>query len=261
MSKVVDRLTIVALFVLGSVLTASFFAMGWRHMNVVPVVRAQGTPTSAIKTVAVNKTGELDPIEVRQVLEGASQLTASDPSEEDLKWLEPGVVPGGPRREFRSAYKFQAGESWLRDLTLVLMNRTSKNIVRVELDLAFPETGAAGPIAASTVRFGRPPANIAFYATGDPMPPPTEEPILLAPGQAMAFDLVRKEPQLRAAVARIQPFATISLCYIHVGASFDDGMVWTEAGGYARPDPQRLGWFLPPDRAYFPGPLTGAPGE
>ena len=72
---------------------------------------------------------------------------------------------------------------------------------------------------------------------------------------------LRSESHLRAAVGTRQPFASISLCYVHFRVSFDDGMVWTEAGDYANPDPQHPGRYLPPDRGYFPGPLMGLPAE
>lgn len=77
----------------------------------------------------------------------------------------------------------------------------------------------------------------------------------------MGFNFVNYEPYLEAAVAHRQPFSTVSICFFHLGVSFADGMIWTEAGGYAQPNSQFPGRYLPPDRAYFPGPLTGSPGE
>jgi hypothetical protein len=146
-------------------------------------------------------------------------------------------------------------------LEVALRNRTSKNIVRVVLNVAFPETRAEGPISQPAIRFGRLPANVAFYGSGQPIPPGPEPPLLFGPGKTMGFNLTAHDSQLRAAVERRQPFSTITLCYIHFEVVFDDGMIWTEAGGYAEPDPEHLGRFLPPDRTYFPGPLMRSPTE
>lgn len=258
MSRLLDRLTLVAVYVLGGVLVSLLVLKGWHGVDVVPIVQAQSDSTAGIRTVLVNKTRRLDPIEVTQVLEGASELSASEPSDDDMNWLDP---QAGPGHRIFSAYKFQGGDSWLKDLTLVLRNRTSKNIARVEFDVTFPETAATGPMVWPTVRFGRLPANVTFYGTGEPMPPALEQPILFVPGQVIGFNFAKNASQLQVAVESRQPFASISLCYVHVRVNFDDGMVWTEAGGYAEPDPQHSGLFLPPARAYFPGPLMGPASE
>lgn len=259
MSKLLDRMTLITLCLLGGVLATVLIAKGWNRANLVPVVRAQSNPAPGIKTVVVNKTRRLDPLEATQVLEGGNQITPGDPSPADLDSLNPAGLPVVSTREFRVAYKFQAGDDWLKNLEVVLRNRTSKNIARVVLNVTFPETATKGPMAWPRVRFGQLPANVAFYGSGDPIPPGPEPTLLFPPGQIMGFNVTRYDPQLRATVERSQPFSTVTLCYIHYEVVFDDGMHWSEAGSYAAPDPEHPGWLLPPDRAYFPGPLMGPP--
>ncbi|MFZ0963654.1 MAG: hypothetical protein WAO35_22550 [Terriglobia bacterium] len=261
MSKLLDRLILVTLCLLGGVLAIVFIPKGWNRVHLVPVVRAQSNPEPGIKTVVVNKTRQLDPIEVTQILEGGKEVLSSDPSQADSDWMNPKDLPVLTSREFRDAYKFSAGEDWLKDLEVVLRNRTSKNIVRVALEFRFPETTANGPTAGTRIRFGQLPSNVAFLASGDPIPPGPEPTLEFSPGKAMGFNFVSHDYQLRAAVEHGQPFSTVALCYIHFAVVFDDGINWTEAGGYAAPDPQRPGWFLPPDEAYFPGPLMGPPAS
>jgi hypothetical protein len=261
MSKLLDRLTLITLCLLGGVLDTVFIAKGWNRANLVPIVRAQSNPAPGTKTVIVNKTRQLDPIEVTQVLEGGNEIVPGDPTPADSDSLNPAGLPVISSHEFRAAYKFPAGDNWLGDLEVVLRNRTSKNIVRVVLNVTFPETAAKGPMAWPRVRFGQLPANVAFYGSGDPIPPGPEPTLLFPPGQIMGFNVTNYDSQLRATVERSQPFSTITLCYIHFGVDFDDGMHWSEAGGYAEPDPQHIGKFLPPDRTYFPGPLMGPPAS
>lgn len=261
MSKLLDWLTLAAICLLVGVFATIFLVRRWYRVSVVPVVHAQANSAPGSKTILIDKTRGLDPFEVMQVLEGSSELTAGGLSVQALSWIEPEGTSLTDASRFRSAYYAPAADSWLKDLTLVLRNRTSKTIVRVEFDLTFPETKGTGPMIWPTVRFGQLPANAAFYGSGDPIPPGPEPAILFNPGQVMGFNFARSESHLRAAVETRQPFASISLCYVHFRVSFDDGMVWTEAGDYANPDPQHPGRYLPPDRGYFPGPLMGLPAE
>jgi hypothetical protein len=259
MKKLVDRITLIAVCLLSITLVSALVVKNWHKMRLMTVVHAQGSSAATTKTLVVNKTQRLGAIEVLQVLEGTADIAPGDPSDEDMRWLEPnGVSFDAP--QIRSAYSFQDGDSWLKDFTLVLRNRTSKDIVRVELSVTFPETVASGAMAWPRVTFGRWPANVAFYATGEPMPVSADS-IVLAPGQSMGFNVANHESGVRAVVERSQAFSTVSICYVHFGVSFDDGMIWTEAGGYANPDPQSPGKYLPPDRSYFPGPLMGSAGE
>ena len=252
MSRLLDRLTFAALCLLSGMLVVSLIAKNWHRLDFVPVVRAQNSP--GVKTIVVNKARQLDPIEVTQILESGKEIMPGDPSPADSQSLNPKDLPALSSREFRTAYKFPAGDDWLRGLEVVLRNRTSKNIVQVVLNVAFPETAAKGPMAWPRVRFGQLPANVAFYGSGDPIPPGPEPILRFPPGRTMGFNVTSYDSKLRAAVERSQPFSTVSMCYIHFIVTFEDGMHRSE-GGFATPDPARLGESIPAGAAYFPGQL------
>ncbi len=259
MRKLLDRVTLTVLCLLSIVLVSTFVVKNWHELNPEIVVHAQSSSSTPIQTIVFDKTQSLDAIEVLQVLEGVALITPGDPSDQDMRWLEPqGVRAGAP--QIRSAYKFQASDSWLKGLTLVLRNRTSKNIVRADFIVTFPETAATVAMVAPRVRFGRFPASVAFFANGQPIPV-SGDTLLLAPGQAMGFNLGNYDSQLRGAIESRQPFSTVSITYLHFDVSFDDGTIWAAGGGYAAPDPQFPGKYLPMDRTYFPGPLMGSPAE
>lgn len=258
MSKLLDRLTLTALCLLGGVLAVVFIAKGWYRVDV-PVVRAQSNPTAGMRTVIVNKTQRLDPLEVVRVLEGGTEVAPSAPSQDNLHWLVRDDLPVRTTKEFRAAYNiFDNDDTWLQNLSLVLRNRTSKSIAFLWVGVGFPETKATGPVVWPYMRFGQLPANVAFYGSGRPIPAQTEDLFLLAPGEEMSFSFVGHAVHLKGAVESRQPFSTVSMCYLHFKVSFDDGMQWSE-GGYADPDPAHPGRFIPTDTGYFPGPLVAPP--
>ena len=229
----------------------------------VPFARGQVAGTSGIKTVILKHVMRLDAIEVMKVLEAGTESSRGDPSEEDLRWFRhpalPSPPPGG--RQFRVAYKFQAGDEWLKNLSLVVRNRTSKNIVFLLINLRFPEagpaTGTQGGIS-SEVRFGQIPSNAAYTASGERLALPPQKPLQLAPGQEATFPLADRAADIRAGIEQSLSFSSISMCAIHFLVYFEDGMQWN-AGGYFIPDPSQPGKMTPSELQYFPGPLMGPP--
>jgi hypothetical protein len=193
-------------------------------------------------------------------LERGKELVPGEPSEEDLKWVHMGINLPIRGRQFRDAYKFQAGDDWLRNLSLVLGNRTSKNIVLVSPSLHFPETKPNGPEVTCDLVFGRIPENVAYTSSGEKIPQGSNTPIMLAPGQRMMFSLAEDSSNIRDTVERFQPFSTVSLCYIHFSVYFEDGMRWSE-GTYVAPDPAHAGKFIGMGLFYFPGPAHRLPDE
>lgn len=261
MSKLYDRLTLAALCLLGVVLATVFFARGWHRLNALPVVQAQSNFTPGIKTVIVNKTRRLDPIEVVTVMEAGEEIEPSAPSQYNLQWLVRNDRPVRTTKEFRTAYDFPANDDvWLKNLSVALRNRTSKNIVFVSIGVAFPETKATGPLVWPYVRFGQLPANVAFFGSGDAIPARGEKLLSLAPGEEMTFSFQDHAAHLKTVLENRQSLSSISMCYLHFLVTFDDGTHWSE-GGYAAPDPVHPGKSIPLEVSYFPGPLIGSSAD
>jgi len=259
MSKMMEALVSTAACILGCVLLCSIVVHNWSHVHLVPPVSAQDEAGKG-KTVLINKLHRLDPLEVDRVLEDGRDVAPVEPSEDDLIWVR--VNPNGPvrGRQFRDAFKFQAGDDWLRNLSLVLKNRTSKNIVYVGLKLKFPQTKTEGPVVEQSFAYGRIPGAVAYNGSGEKLPQGSDRPILLAPGQQMTLSLAGHDSEIREGLERLQPFSSISLCYIRYDVYFEDGTAWW-LGRYGAPDPAQPGKIIPMDSQYFPGPVHGLPGS
>jgi hypothetical protein len=250
-----QRLTIATLFILGAEVVCPTSATLWRHPCLVNVVHAQ----SGLKTVSIDRLRPVDPLEVTEVLENGQPVGRTLLSEDDLKWMFKGLPVALPvliqRYEARPgwwAYKFRAGNDWLKHLSLVVRNRTSKNIVYVAMLLRFPETKANGAAISDDIEFGRIPANAAFTGSGQKLRQGSDKPIFLPPGQAMAFSLAAHDGELRRSVEFYRPFSTVSLCVIEFEVYFQDGMQWF-GGGYSIPNRTHPGRFIPMGFGYFPG--------
>ena len=209
----------------------------WSHAHL-PLIHAQ--LTDATKTVVVGHVRRLDPVAIVHVVEAGNDIPGGELSDEDAKWF-PGTDPPFRGREFYVPHKFQADDNWLKNLSLVLRNRTSKNIVRVRLLIEFPEAkvtvNGIPPRHGleSHADFGQLPANAAYFLSGKPMPPSSQKPILFAPGQEMTFPLAEVESKFRDDVELwAQSFSTISLCYIRFNVDFEDGVHWGKGLNDAR---------------------------
>lgn len=151
----------------------------------------------------------------------------------------------------------QADDDWLKNTTIVLLNRTNKMIVFGQIVLAFPETGAGtseNPQRVFAVTIGRLPPSVAISgSTGKPLSQdPQRASLLFAPGQKLEIHLADYIDQIRASIEAVVPSAVVTKCRIHMGSFvFDDGMRWD--GTYSVPDPQHPGKFNQLDGKYFPG--------
>lgn len=161
---------------------------------------------------------------------------------------------------------FQAGDAWIQNLTIYLLNRTHKTVAFAIIDLGFPETGdgRTKPQRAYQLNLGRIPPAADFDRSGEPLPQsPDRLPLSFAPGQTMALRLGDYIEQIRSHVEPVLPLSegrhlTVSVSHLY----FQDGMQWG-TGMFAVPDRQNLSWrFM--DRDYFPGDMDrnwpGRPG-
>lgn len=241
--------------------TISLLAVGLASLAVMPhflaasATRAAGRQAASAsqgKTVMMVNMRPSDPIEVEAVLQSRKYVAPGKPSQDDLKWLIiPGKVLRAPLGQGRVAYKFQAGTDWLKNLSLVVRNRTSKSIALFTIYESFPETKATGSLVFNNAKFGALPANVAFTYDGRPLPRSGQKPLNLAPGKQRIFPLGDKLTRAIDIINARQPFSSISLLQVHFGVTFTDGMQWF--GAYAKPDPNHPGRYLPMPFNFFPG--------
>ncbi len=166
--------------------------------------------------------------------------------------------------EIQPVTPIQAGDDWLQNVTIYLLNRTNKTIVEGQIVLVFPETGdgsPGNPLRVYNVTLGRLPASAAYSGrTGQAIvEPPSVQPISFAPSQTLQVHLSDYIDNIKASIDNLA-FSAVTKCVIRRGAFFfGDGMRWF-AGSYYVPDPQHPGKFTGLDGRYFPGTPTWPPG-
>jgi len=158
----------------------------------------------------------------------------------------------------------QAGDDWLQNLTLYVLNRTNKTIVFSHIRLSFPETGdgKSTPQVVYYITLGRIPASVAFTRAGTPIrQAPSQQAIQFASGQTLPVQVGNYFDMIKASVERVMPFTSVTKCNIRMDLSyFDDGTKFSGVSYWA-PDPQHPGNFTELDRkTYFPGIPSWPPG-
>jgi hypothetical protein len=151
---------------------------------------------------------------------------------------------------------FQAGGDWLKDMSILLRNRTDKTIDYVEIALRFPEAGngRTEPTVIYHIQLGQIPAVDRFNGHGEPLrDDPARKPLGFAPGDSLAIHFGDYIAAIQSAVEQKISFAQITRCFIHRGTIFfDDGTRWTTAG-YEAPNPDQPGRYVRLPDDYFPG--------
>lgn len=155
---------------------------------------------------------------------------------------------------------FQAGSDWLRQMTISLVNRTSKTIVFGGISLHFMDTGdcsQAEPCVGAQLRFGQRPLIDAYDGrTGQPLRPehPERPSLDWKPETTIVVHVSDDIAEIEEGLAsRGFSLAAVTKVNVYRGVFyFDDGMAWS-LGRFAVPDPAHPGKFkeLPAD--YFPG--------
>lgn len=234
---------------------------GWGSARALgPAAGSQTAASVNQKTLVLPRTGRLDAIKVVAVLESGNYVAPAPLTVEELhKWFAwPGhVMRGGPAPFI--IYQFEAGGDWLKNLSLVVKNRTSKTITYASLHESFPETQAAGgQLIFHETRFGAVPAGVPFFGAGQRDALGPGPPLQLGPGAQQTFSLAGDAAAMAGLFNDQQPFSGISVIYVNVDLWFSDGMHW-QKGRYAVPDPDRPGHQKPMPSLYFPGPPVDAP--
>lgn len=177
--------------------------------------------------------------------------------------IQPGMSTGPDERQVHSGTPFQADENWLKNLSISLLNRTNKEIVRVELDIVFPDTGDGSPSHPVTVYrlwLGQRPEIVSFTRSGRKLPPePDKQPLSFSPGQTLVLNLADYADAIQTCVEGGCggigiPFAQVKRIAIHrTQFYFADGMCWN-LSGYGFPVLDHPGQFTyKPRGSYFPG--------
>ncbi len=258
MLKLLQRLTVPALCLLALVLISELLTQIGPAVHVV-LAHAQDGQTANTKTVLIRKMHDNDPLALMRIVDGTTLARGGDASEDDQKWMVPDGMPPRPTRPWLLAFRFEAGDDWLKNLSIYVADRTSEKIVRMLMAVNFPEvkqtSGKVSVLGAGVmIRFGGLPASVAYDTNGNPLHHGDEQSLELRSGYETPLSFARDEATLRNAVEKWQPFSTVSLCYVtFANVTFADGMSWGEAG-YSRPDPDHPGRYILMDKNYFPAP-------
>ena len=152
---------------------------------------------------------------------------------------------------------FQAGDDWLRNTTIYLLNRTNKPIVFAQIVVDFPETddgSAARPQWGSRITMGLLPAAVAYSgSTGKPLyQDPEQKPLLLGPGETRPVSLGGYIERIQGDVENCMPFDQVTRVLVRRSwVVFEDLMEWD--GQYSAWEPANLGRWKKLAPGFFPG--------
>jgi len=218
-------------------------------------------------TVYIDRQTSMDPVSIEKITIGDDviHLGVMDPVG---RVHEPGM-------------QFQANTDWLKEMSIVLKNRTNKVVVSATIELWFPDTGdgsRAHPVDNFPIGIGqRPDIDLNVGRGGTKLRPDSDkQPISLDPGKTLIIqvadyfdgiqELLLESP---GGLGKNQPLSRLARVVVRqIEFCFVDGMRWNDLEGYSVPDFNRPGHFTKKDRGhYFPGnpsqnwPPSDAPGE
>jgi len=205
-------------------------AAGWPPDCLHPAIAAQSEPGSRQKLVEIEPMGQGDAVWIFKIAVGGQEVQPTVP--------------------------FQAGGNWLKDMRILLRNRTDKTIDYLEIRIRFPEggNGRTEPLTSYHIRLGQRPAVDRFSRVGVLHPvDPNRNPLGLAPGDSLAVGFADYFDGIQAAVEQKMPFAQVTRCVIYRGVTFlSDGVLWYN-GIWESPNPAQPGDFVTLPNDYFPG--------
>jgi hypothetical protein len=224
-----------------AVLACSLVLSGWiAHIAAANPGKSLGT-----KMVYIDAQYRVDPVTITAVTVGDQQI-------------QPGLSTGA--MEVQPGTPFQAGEDWLKSMSISLKNRTDKVIVRAELQLWFPDTGDGSPsqpVTTYIVTLGQRPEIDSYTSRGQKLPPEpaNKQPLLHTPGQTLVIHLADYIEAIKLRVEEKIAWSQVSrLAVQRIRVYFVDGTRWNDQNGYGIPDPNHPGQFTNMDRnKYFPG--------
>lgn len=156
---------------------------------------------------------------------------------------------------------FIAGNDWLKNTTIYLINRTEIPIAWLSIALQFPQTGngQTQPVWIYNVEIGRmPDADAISGRTGKTISPgpPGSKSLGLQPGGRLTIHVSDYMDKINDYLKTAMPISALSQVHIWVDVCmFEDGLRFS-GGAFSRPDPQHPGqWIYLPTQKYFPGNL------
>lgn len=221
----------IALCFLGVVVAGGALLTSWDSIRVVPIVRAQESPTGQSKYV------EREPF----VPEESGPHPCDDPDFpcEAIRvvrvTVNGQVVTPGPyyRSKAPSGLPFLAGEDWLKGLAFTIKNRTARKFVRVTMVVGFPDTewvDGTGMLhrIGQNIEFGRLPEINQYTKDGVKVDYRASiQPIAFMPGQEITISFAPYADDMRKRIEEVQPFNTIRRCFILLQtAYFENGTEW-----------------------------------
>ncbi len=202
-----------------------------------------GGPATSLRTVKCDSQRRTDPLLIAEVMFGTSEVQC-------------GLMANS--RELQPVVSFEAGDDWIRNVTVQLYNHTNKTIVFAQIEVSFPQLGDGTPQHPKRVyniTLGQIPPTVAINGrTGQPLRQNTNsKPLSFAPGETILLDLGAYLDQLKSAVEGLMPWEQINQIAIRrQSVYFPDGIKWNLY--YEAPDPERPGKYKPMnDPKYFPG--------
>ena len=131
----------------------------------------------------------------------------------------------------RFGERFDGDDTWLREITFRVKNRSNKPITYLQLDFLFPETRATGPVLLQQLLLGR---------RSDINSTLSNEPLLLMPNESLEVSLASQlERFSRLIQLRYPSLGHINEVAINLNeAMFEDGTLYSGGAIFRRnPDP------------------------
>jgi hypothetical protein len=171
--------------------------------------------------------------------------------------IQTGVV-GGPK-VMQPGTPFQANGDWLKNMSIVLKNRTNKTIEWALIYIYFPDTGDGITQTESlySIQIGQMPAVDFFTGKGGKVLPhhPGGSPLSFAPGQTLVIKIADHLDEMQSIIEAKLPLEQVTRIAIEPNAFFfEDGMRWDTINRFGTADPNQPGKFTNLDKGrYFPG--------